>query len=361
MSEEEYRAGRFDALKRADAKTGDAPGTLRYTGPKRDFAPFIEVLDWNAEGLKQYKVEDVQSLPEQEEGFNRWVKIVGIHDLPLIESIANAFGLHPLLAEDILNSAHSPKIEEFDKGLFIMLHDVVYNKNEDAVRSSSIGIMHGERVVLTFQELEHGALDFPAIRLRAGRGRLRKMGLDYLTAALMDAVVDRFFPALLVLSEKADDLEELVLGGGNEEGILSMHRLQSEVVRLRGSILPVPEMISKMTAEEVWEWDEAKPFFRDVHDHAVHASDTLRTLRESLNDLQSLYISLAGLRMNRIMQFLTIVASVFIPLTFLAGLYGMNFQHMPELSWKYGYPVVLLIMAVLAGVMIYNFKRKRWL
>jgi magnesium transporter len=362
MSEKDINRSRFDALKGAEAKSGEPPGTLRYTGQHRDFAPFIEVFEWNKESFSVHRVDDLQSLPEPREGFYRWVKVVGVHNVKLMEAIAKAFSLHPLIMEDILNPSHRPKLEELDGGLFIMLHDITYNKSDDTVHSSGVSIVHQSDVVLSFQELEHGALDFPAIRIRAGRGRLRKMGTDYLTAALMDAVTDRCFPALLALSDTVDQVEELVLGNGDEKTILYMHRLQGEIVRFRSSIRPVPEMITKLSAEEVWEWDEkSKPFFRDVHDHAVQAVDTLRNMRESLTGLQNLYISLAGLRMNRIMQFLTIVASVFIPLTFLAGLYGMNFHNMPELSWKYGYPVLLGIMAAMAGILIYNFKRKKWL
>jgi magnesium transporter len=288
--------------------------------------------------------------------------VVGIQEVEVLEKLGNCFTVHPLALEDILNTEQRPKIDDYGEDLFIVVKLISYNEKKDEVEAEQISLILRPNAVLSFQEKEGD--DFAAVkeRLRAGKGRLRKMGADYLAYTLLDIVVDQYFVVLERLGERIEVLEGKLLA---DPGAATLHKIQNlkkEMLLLRKWIWPLREIISSLERGEFPAIHEStRVYLRDVYDHAIQVIDSIEIYRDMLSGMLDIYLSSLNNRMNAVMKVLTIITTIFMPLTFLAGVYGMNFKHMPELDWPWAYPLILAVMAFVAILMLVLFRRKKWL
>jgi magnesium transporter len=291
-----------------------------------------------------------------------WVNVCGIHDIHTIESIGNNFNIHPLVQEDILNTFHRPKFEESEEYLFLVIKMLVYDPGSKGVISEQVSFVLGPNFLVTFQEQEGDVFNPVRERLRKALGRVRKMGPDYLLYALMDAVVDNYFLVLEAIGEDLEILEDQLLENPTPGVLQTVHKLKREMIFLRKAIWPLREVLNGLqkTVSKLVK-NNTKMYLRDIYDHTIQVIETVETYRDMVAGLQDLYLSSVSNKMNEVMKVLTIIATIFIPLTFIAGIYGMNFEFMPELKWKNGYFITWGIMAVVTLGMVFYFKRKKWL
>ena len=350
-------------IARKSHKVGLAPGSLVPVEAPTDEPVRMHVLDYDAEGLRERDVETVEdTLPFRESPTVTWLNVDGLHDLELLESLGSEFGLHPLVLEDIVNTGHRPKSEEFETYLFVVLKMLTFDADRRHLEDEQVSLVVGPSFVLSFQERSGDVLDPVRERIRAGKGRIRRMGPDYLAYAIMDAIVDHYFVVLEKAGEWMEELEAELVDDPTEETMREIHRLKRELLLFRKAAWPVREVAGTLLREEDGLMDaEVRPFIRDLYDHTVQIIDTGETLRDLASGMLDTYLSSVSNRMNEIMKVLTIMASIFIPLTFIAGIYGMNFEAMPELGWRWGYPAALGVMAAIGGGMALYFRSKDWL
>lgn len=291
-----------------------------------------------------------------------WINVEGLHDVGLIKQFGDCFGLHPLVLEDIVNTNQRPKIEDYGNYIFIVTRMIKLHKDQ-SIETEQISLILGPGYVLSFQEGVYGDV-FETVRerIRNGRGRIRTMGPDYLTYALIDAIVDGYFAVLEGMGELVEDLEEELANGPSHQILRRIIALKREIIFLRKGVWPLREVTSVLErGESALISAETRVFFRDIYDHTIQVIDGVETFRDLLSGMLDLYLSSIGNRTNDVMKFLTVVGTIFLPLTFLVGVYGMNFKNMPELEWHYGYHTLWLLMLAIAAGMIVYFKKKQWL
>ena len=291
-----------------------------------------------------------------------WLNIDGSHQVELLEDIGRQLNIHPLVLEDILNTNQRPKLEDYDQYLFLKLNMLAWNEISAQVDAEQISLLLGENYLVTFQDLEKDVFDPVRKRIREGKGRVTRSGADYLAYSLIDAVVDNYFFVLENLGEQIEVLEEELVIDPDPGTLHAIHDLKRELIFLRKSVWPLREVISGLERGEspLFE-DSSLLYLRDAYDHIIQIIDTIETFREMASGMLDIYLSSISNRMNEVMKVLTIIATVFIPLSFVVGLYGMNFLYMPELKWKYGYAMVWgVIILTVTGMMAY-FRRKKWL
>ena len=350
---------------RRRSPVGSAPGTL-ISHP--DAAPpKLRVIGFGPDGVfEEQEVGSVAELPSLRGRWPvLWIDVEGVGDADAVEAIGDAFGLHRLALEDVMNTHQRPKVEEYPDHLFAVTRRATLG---DRVDTEQIGLFLGPDWVLTFQEQPGDAWEPVRERLRVGRGRIRTSGADYLFYALLDAVIDGYYPLLEEFGERLELLEEEVIDDPREELVGVIHGARRDVLALRQALWPMREAMSQLYRDEIPQiTEETRVYIRDAYDHAIQVIDLLENYRETASALLDVYLSSVSHRMNEVMKVLTIIATIFIPLTFIAGIYGMNFDpgaspwNMPELSWYWGYPAVWAVMIAVAVVLVWFFRRKKWL
>lgn len=342
---------------------GSSPGTLVHIGQERATPTRIHVLDYDETRLEDRDANSAEDcFPFRDKPTVTWINVDGIHQVEIIEKLGKHFGLHPLTLEDIVNTNQRPKMEDNGGYLFIVLKILTYDDQRSAINTEQLSIILGSNFVISFQEEAGDDFDPIRERVRHGKGRIRKMGADYLAYALIDAIVDHYFVILEKIGEKLATLEDELVTDPQTETLTAVHRLKREMILLRKSVWPVRELISGLERGESELIHQATHIFlRDVYDHTIQVIDTVETYRDMLSGMLDLYLSTISNKLNSVMKVLTIISTIFIPLTFVAGIYGMNFDFMPELHWRWGYPVVLLIMFGAMIAMLWFFRRKKWL
>lgn len=342
-------------------KIGKVPGSLTYVGNDRDTAVSIQVIDYDSQELNESTLDSAAECERfKQESTVSWLNFDGIHDAEMIKAAGQAFDLHPLLMEDIMNSDQRPKLEEFEHCTYFTLKMISVSKT-GKMNIEQVSVVLAKNWVLSFQQRPGDIFDPIRNRIRAKKGRVRDRGPDYLVYLLLDIVVDQYFMVTEYLEKKVESLEKSILLNPSEQRIQDIRKLKKKTTLIRRSILPLVEGITALSNErsELIEERHLK-YFRDLQDHIAQVRDSLDLVRESLVDLQNLIHSTLGAQMNSVMKVLTIISTIFIPLTFIAGIYGMNFTHMPELSWQYGYAAVWIIMLITTGLMVYLFRRNKW-
>ncbi len=326
------------------------------------------LFKYNESEVYEKEAKKILKLDLEDGEWVYWVNICGIHDKEKIEKVGEEFGLHPLVVEDILTTNQRPKIEEFDDYLLIVLKRIYWEEGSNDITSEQVSLILGENYVISFQMREGELFDSVKERIKTGKGRVRRMGADYLTYVLMDSVVDGYFETLEKTGEKVEDIEGDLLEDPNEDTLYGIHGMKRSVINIRRAVWPLRDVVNTITrGESDLITDETNIFYRDIYDHTIQVIDTVETYRDMLSSLLDLYLSSLSNKMNEVMKVLTIIATIFIPLTFIAGIYGMNFSrnsskyNMPELYWTWGYPVTLAVMLVISMIMIIYFKRKDWL
>ena len=349
-------------MKTFKKKVGLPPGSLIFTGKQHIEEIMIDIIDYGPDSFKELKSENIEDcFPYRDAEGITWIDIKGVHDSKLISKMGEYFKIHPLVLEDILNTNQRPKMEIFDNYLFIVLKMLSYNEAENVINSEQVSMIVGSDYVISLQEKEEDVLDPLRERLRKGKGRIRKAGADYLAYAILDVIADNYFLLLEKLGEQMEDFEDRLLKGSNQETLMKLYILKRETFLLRKSIWPMREVVTQLErADSPLIMNETIPFLRDLYDHTIQIIETVETNREMTAGLIELYLSSNSNRMNEVMKVLTIIATIFIPLTFIAGIYGMNFAYMPELDWPWAYFGVLFIMLVIGAGMLFYFRRKKW-
>ncbi len=364
MAKEKHRKRPDMAARRKSlrAKTpGLSPGSLVYTGPLRNTAPQGRLIRYGADHLDEWPL-DPAALPDLDAGSILWLDIHGIHDVDLIERLGARYRIHALATEDIVHPGQRPKYDEYEGGGFISLLSLRYPSAEESLDSEQVTIFFNEQLVASFQE-DSGDL-FARVRERLLKegSRLRTRDSAYLVYALLDLIVDNYFLTLEELETRINRMETRILELRDSSGKEMLYDLRNEMLLLRKALLPLRDLIYKFSKQA----DPAEPggnyvFFRDLYDHVVQAADTLEVYRDMVNGLNDLYLSQIGFRTNAVIQLLTIISTIFIPITFIVGVYGMNFRVMPELDWAYGYPAVWAVMIGTVACMLLYFRKKGWL
>lgn len=343
-------------------KIGLPPGTLIHLGEERTEKCKITVFRYDEEKYEELilsSLEELFALPSFS-GVS-WINIDGVHQTALIQSLGSHFQIHPLALEDIVNTGQRPKVEEFDGLLLIVLKMIYQKKDSKDLVFEQVSLVAGAEFVISFQEWEGDIFDPIRNRIRNGKGKIRKMGADYLAYTLMDTLVDHYFAITEYFVETMENLEEEMLANPSEALSQKVHELKRELLYFRRWASPVREVVLSLQREETEQiQDTTRIYLRDVYDHLLQVIDSIENCRESLAGIQEAYSNYTAHRMNQVMKMLAMIATLFMPLTFIAGIYGMNFHDMPELRWKFGYPLALLVMAVAVLGMLAYFKKKKW-
>ena len=346
------------------AAPGAEPGTL--VADPDAMAPRVSLIAFGPDAVHEesnFEASDLSALAERFPVI--WVDVQGLGDVETIRTLGEAFGVHGLALEDVINVHQRPKVEEFDDHLFLVARMPLSN---GSIYTEQLTMFLGAHYVLTFQERYGTTLDSVRERIRAGRGRLRKAGADYLAYALIDCAVDAYFPLLEEFGETVEAMENRVIVNPSDVPVHQLHNVRRQLLTLRRAIYPMREMTNCLIRDEfAFIGTQTRVYFRDCHDHTVQLMDMVETYREIASGLVELYLSSLSYRMNETMRVLTIIATIFIPLGFIAGVYGMNFDrgispwNMPELNWYLGYPFALGLMVTVALVLLWYFRRKRWI
>ena len=350
-------------IKEHSKKAGLPPGTLVHIGEKKTEKVRITLIDYNEQDFQERTVDTIEEcFPFKGTPSITWINIDGIHQIETIEKIGRHFELHPLILEDILNTGQRPKCEDYEKYLFTVLKMLSYRNENKSIQSEQVSLVLGQNVVISFQESVGDVFEQIRDRIRHAKGRIRKASADYLAYVLIDAIVDNYFAILEKLGELVESIEEELITKSTEKTLQQIHGIKRELLFLRKSVWPLRELTNNLEkTESPLIVDATKPYLRDVYDHTIQIIDTVESFRDMVSGMFDIYLSSISNRMNAVMKVLTIIATIFIPLTFIAGIYGMNFKDMPELEWKWGYPIVLIVMAVVGVYMLIYFKRKKWL
>ena len=350
-------------IKRHSHKAGLPPGTLVHIGEKKAERMRITLIDYDDKNVQERVIEKVEEcFPFKDVPTITWINIDGLHNIETIEKIGKHFELHPLILEDILNTGQRPKCEDYDNCLYIVLKMLTYNNEKKSIQPEQISLVLGSNYVLSFQEEAGDVFEPIRNRIRNAKGRIRKMSADYLTYTLIDAVVDNYFLILENIGEQVESMEEELIAEPSDTTVRLIHALKRELIFLRKSVWPLRELVNSMNKKESSLIDDStQPYLRDVYDHTIQVMDTVESLRDMVSGMLDIYLSSISNRMNAVMKVLTMIATLFIPLTFIAGVYGMNFKYMPELEWKWGYFSVWAVMIAVSICMLIYFKRKKWL
>jgi magnesium transporter len=342
-------------------KIGLAPGTMVYTGNKQNTNTFIDVFDYTKKAFTEEKFTNIEECFQfKSTNSVTWINIDGLNNIAAIKKIGDHYQLHPLILEDIVHTQQRPKIDEYEDALFVVFKMLYYEK--DQLMIEHISLVLGDTYVLSFQEADGDVFEPIRDRIRFDKGIIRSHGPDYLLYTLMDAVIDHYFLIIETLGEKIESIEESLFGQSNDNTVLDILNLKKEALKIRRSIFPLREVVSKLEkAETNLVQDKMKNYFRDLYDHTIQVIETIEIYRDMLWGLMDMHMTNISNKMNEVMKVLTIVATIFIPLTFIAGIYGMNFENMPELKSEYGYPVFWGVIITLFSLMFYYFKRKKWL
>lgn len=348
---------------RLSRKSGLPPGTLVHVGEERTQPVTVSAFVYNEQEVAEYpQIEVGEAGSYRKHGQVCWINTSGVHDPAVISDLGRQFGIHPLTLEDILNTGQRSKAEMYDTYLYLVFRMLSRVGDTGDIRSEQVSLILGDTWLLSFQEDPGDVFDTVRNRIRTNTGFVRNNGADYLAYALLDAVVDNYFLVLEAIEEKVDALEQKLVEDGAPGQPLELHELRRELLEVRRAVWPLRDAVTVLErGDSPLVSVQTRLFFRDVHDHAVNVIDTVETLRDVANGLLDLHLSSVSNRTNEIMKTLTIFAAIFIPLTFMAGVYGMNFRNMPELGWQWGYPFALGMMTLVAGGLLVYFRRRGWL
>lgn len=345
-------------------KAGLPPGTLIHIGEKKTEKVKITIIEYDEVHFYEKEVKTIEECfpyKDKSRPAVTWINIDGIHQGDILGKLGESFGLHPLIVEDIMNTDQRPKIEDFEEYSYIVLKMLQFSGSDSEVISEQVSLVLGPNFVISFQEREGDIFHVIRDRIRTNKGRIRKLGADYLAYCLLDAIVDNYFIIMETLGEKIESLEDELVRNPTPKVLHTIYTLKRNMILLRRSVWPLREVIGVLERGESLLFKEStRIYIKDIYDHTIHIIDILETFREMVAGMLEIYLSSISNRLNAVIKVLTMIATIFMPLTFLAGIYGMNFKYMPELEWRWGEPIVLLIMAVIGVTMVFYFKKKKW-
>ena len=349
--------------KRMSKKAGLPPGTMVSIGTAPVGEPILTLIDYAEESFEERELKAAEDcLAYKGKQSVSWINVVSSHNIDTVSEIGKRFGLHPLVLEDIVNSAQRPKAEDFGDYIFVVLKMLSIDDSGSGLLGEQVSIIIGPDYVISFQEKPGDVFEPLRDRIRKSKGRIRKAGADYLAYALLDAIVDNYFAIVEWFSDETDEIEDGLIAAPTTEILENIYSLKREVLFVKKSVWPLREVINNLQrSESPLIKDETRVYLRDVYDHTIQVIDTIESVREIIAAMRDTYLSSVSNRMNEVMKVLTIIATIFIPITFVAGIYGMNFEFMPELGWPWGYFGALGVMGAVGMTMLIFFRRKGWL
>ncbi len=357
------RTRRAPGHPRARVRTaGLPPGTPVYTGPPVAAKPKVTAFDYNEREVRETESGELEALvPFHDSPDVTWINVAGLGDVDLIKRIGTLFGLHPLIQEDIPNTNERAKMEDYGSLVFVVLKIFHAADGPAEGHLHQVSLVLGKNFVLSFEEKENPAFDAVRERIRKGKGRIRREGADYLAYSLLDTVVDSYFGTIDDLNERVDALEDSLVSDPGRETLQAIHELKRRLVEMRRAVWPLREVVNGLERlESPLLSPSTRPFLRDAYDHTIQLIENVDGAREVLSGMLDIYLSSVSNRMNEVMKVLTIIATIFIPLTFIVGVYGMNFENMPEIRSRYGYYVVWGVILAVAALMLAYFRKKKW-
>ncbi len=350
--------------KKRSKKAGLPPGTLIHIGEKKTEKVKITITEYNEGCFHEQEAKSIEEcLPFKDKNRSTvaWINMDGIHQSEILGKLGEGFGLHPLIVEDIMNTDQRPKIEDFETYSYLVLKILYFNGKDGEIVSEQVSLILGQSFVVSFQEKEVGIFQVIRDRIRSNKGRIRKLGADYLAYCLIDAIVDNYFIIMETMGEKIELLEDELVKEPTPDILRTIYNLKRNMILLRRSVWPLREVIGGLErGESLLIQESTRIYLKDIYDHTIHIIDTLETFREMVAGMLDIYLSSINNRLNADIKVLTMIATIFMPLTFIAGIYGMNFKYMPELEWRWGYPLIMFIMSAVSIIMVYYFKKKKW-
>jgi magnesium transporter len=342
---------------------GLPPGTLVYTGEQKHDKVIVNLIDYKGNHVTEREITNPEECMHcTSDDTISWIDVEGIHDVPLIQKLGESLGLHPLVMEDILHVDQRPKMEEYDNYVYIVLKMFHYHKEKDEITPEQVSIVLGKNYVVTFQEgLEGDTFQEVRERIRGNKGIITKMTSDYLVYSIIDSIIDSYFSILEVYGDRIESLEEVLVNDPQKNTLTDIYRIKREMLYLRKSVWPLREAISRLErGESHLITHNTHLYLRDVYDHTINALDTIETYRDMLSGMIDIYLSSISNRLNETMKYLALISTIFIPMTFIASIYGMNFELMPELKWAHGYWFALGLMMIIGLSFFIYFKKKKW-
>lgn len=358
-----HKKSKVSKLLPKNSKAASSPWTVEYIWTKSDQSIWLEIIDYNSESSKQYIIDEISdTINIKNKDSITWLNINGVHSEEIIHKVWVEYDIHPLVLEDMSNTTQRSKIEEYDEYIFMVLKIVYFSEETNSISIEQLSIIVGENYILTLQEKPGIIFNGVRERIKNWKWKIRKMWSDYLMYALTDALVDSYFWVLEKISNKIESLEEKLLISVDTHMLQEIYALKNELLFLKKSIWPLREVVNNLQKIENSLIEEhTHLYLRDVYDHTIQIIETIETFRDIISGMLDLYLSMTSNKMNEVMKVLTIFSAIFIPLTFFSGIYGMNFQHMPELEMIYAYPIWWIATIVMSIIMVIIFKKKNWL
>lgn len=343
-------------------KVGLPPGTVVHTGIDRAEKVTMSVMEFSEDQMREYVADSFEDCcPPPDEKVTKWVHVQGVHDIEIVKTVCDYYNLHPLMIEDIPSVGQRPKLEAMSNSVYIVLHHYDFDQQGDHLHSEQISIVFGKNFVLSFQESSEDLFDLIRTRARRTSSRLRSSGSDYIAYALLDLLVDRYFVVLERIGDLIENLEDQLIEQATAEMLSQIYRIKRSLLSFRRHIWPLREVILKMQRDAPgYVTQDTHVFLRDLYDHVIRVTDHVETYRESITVMLDIYLSSVNNKMNEVMKVLTVISTIFIPLTLMASIYGMNWQWIPELEFYYGYPIFLAAMVIVTMVLIGYFRRLDW-
>ena len=342
---------------------GLPPGTPVFVGEQQSEAVKITLYDYDDAHTERRIVQSIEEcFPYKDMPSVTWINVDGLHDVAMLERLAHDYGLHPLTIEDIVNTQQRPKVEFFDNYIALNLKMYTFDINTYELDIDHVSLVLGKNFVLTFQERQGDLFDAIRARIQYNKGKIKKGGADYLAYSLLDAIVDGYFKVLDRIGDEIEDIEEKLFTNPESSILQDLHDLRQELIFFRKTVWPLRTIMNELDRQETeLIEDSTSVYLRDLYDHVVQVIETLETFREMLSGQLEVYLSTISNKTNEIMKFLTIIGTIFIPLTFIAGVYGMNFKHMPELEWRWGYYLIWAVMIGIGVALLAYFRKKNWI
>ncbi len=348
-------------VQKRSKKTGLPPGTLVHIGERKSEKVTVAVFRYSTTRCEELQVEQVDQLSPPADESVIWINVGGVHKVEMVEMLGKQFSLHPLLLEDVTNTDQRPKLDDYEAYIFLVMKMLSLTDRKD-IAVEQVSCVLGKNYVISFQENGTDVFQPVRERLRGGKGRLRQSGADYLLYALVDAIVDQYFAVLEHIGEKIEAVQQAVVDDPKPETLNEIHALKRQLLFVRRAVWPLRDVMTNLSRSDCpFLQQPTKLFFRDVYDHVVQIVDTIEILRDMVSASLDIYLSSVSYRLNTIMRVLTVITTIFMPLSFIASIYGMNFEYMPELRSPWGYPLVLGVMAAVGVGMLVLFRNKRWL
>lgn len=350
-------------IRKSSKRVGESPGTLIYNGEHKTEIVQLTVIEYGRDYSKRKELKNIEECFNKENRESiKWVNIEGLHDVSIIEKVGKEFKLHPLMLEDILNISQRPKMDDYEDYILVTLKMVYYNEEQKEIVTEQVSLVLVDNYVFSFQEFPGDVFDQVRERIETGKGNIRKQGADYLVYALIDAIVDSYFFILEKIGDSSEYIEHQLMEEPKKEVLQSIYSLKREMIYLSNSIWPLREVVGNLTrTDSTLIKDNTSLYLRDVHDHIIQIIDIIESYRDIMTGMLDTYLSSISNKTNDVMKILTIFSTMFIPLTFLAGIYGMNFKYFPELDLPWAYPVFWMVTVVIMVIMLFYFRRKKWL